>query len=153
MQPTEFKKGHVPWNKGLKRRGLKYAYHSSSCTKFKKGHRPKNWKPVGTITIRIDNRGLKIPYIKVAEPKKWEYLARYIWEQNRGRKILPGFVIYHTDCDRLNNEPENLIHIPRSLAINFQRIDDENFEKKRAQRTSEAQKKRWREYRLTQGVL
>ena len=141
---TEFKKGHIPWNKGFKRRGLQYAYHHNSSAKFKLGHRPKNSLPVGTIIIRIDSNGKPYHHIKVAEPKKWEYLSRHVWEATRNREIPSGFIIYHLDGISLNDSQENLIC-----------IDIEDFESRRTRNASIASKRRWREYRerLAQGVL
>lgn len=130
---TEFKKGNVPWNKGLKRRGLKYAYSTNPNNgKFKPGRMPKNWLPVGTITIRVDSRsGNPYHLIKIAEPKSWQYLSRHVWEATRGRTVLPGFVIYHLDGISLNDEPTNLVHVPRSLHIKFCKADIEDFESNR----------------------
>ena len=152
---TEFKKGHIPWNKGFKRRGLEYAYHNNSNTKFKLGHRPKNSLLIGTISIRIDNNGKPYHSIKVAEPKKWEYLSRHVWESTRGREIPPGFIIYHMDGISLNDSKENLICVPRSIHIAFCKMDIENFEPNRIRNTSIALKIRWQKHRekLAQGVL
>ena len=152
---TEFKKGNIPWNKGFKRRGLLYAYHHNSSAKFKPGHRPKNWLPVGTITIRIDTTGEAYNLIKVAEPKKWEYLSRHVWEATRGRDIPRGFIIYHMDGISLNDSQENLTCVPRSIHITFCKMDIENFESNRIRNTSIALKRRWQDYRerLAQGVL
>lgn len=144
---TEFKKGNIPWNKGIKRRGLPYAYHNNSSTKFKLGHRPKNWLPVGTITIRIDTTGNPYHFIKVAEPKKWEYLARHVWEGMRGRKIPQDFIVYHMDGISLNDSQENLTCVPRPIHIAFCKMDIENFEIKRKRNASIALKRRWQEYR------
>jgi len=152
---TEFKKGNIPWNKGFKRRGLLYAYHNNSSAKFKPGHRPKNSLPVGTITIRIDTNGKAYHHIKVAEPKKWEYLARHVWEATRGRKIPQGFVVYHLDGISLNDSQDNLTCVPRSIHIAFCKIDIKDFEVKRIRNTSIALKRRWQEHRekIAQGVL
>jgi hypothetical protein len=152
---TEFKPGNIPWNKGLKRRGLRYAYHNNSQTKFKPGHRPRNWLPTGTITIRIDNRGKPVRHIKIAEPDKWVYYSRHIWERTRRRNIPKGYVVYHQDGNQLNDSPENLICIPRTLSINFQRIDIEDMEKNRLESCRKAMFKRWEAYRQrpAQGVL
>ena len=51
-----YKKGKVPWNKGKK------GYMGANKTSFKKGHKPKNWRTVGSE--RIDTEGytlIKIP--------------------------------------------------------------------------------------------
>jgi len=152
---TEFKKGNIPWNKGIKRRGLQYAYHNSSNTKFKPGHRPKNLLPVGTIIIRIGNKGNPYHHIKVAEPKKWEYLSRHVWESSRSRDIPPGFIIYHQDGISLNDDPQNLICVPRAIHMIFCKIDIENFESNRIKNASIALRRRWQEHRkrLAHGVL
>ncbi len=152
---TEFKKGHIPWNKGLKRRGLQYAYHSISSTKFKLGHRPKNSLSVGTIIIRVDSNGNPYHHIKVVEPNKWEYLSRHVWENTRGRDIPAGFIIYHLDGISLNDSQENLICVPRSIHIAFCKMDIEDFESKRIKNASLILKRRGQEYRerLAKGVL
>ena len=152
---TEFKKGNIPWNKGFKRRGLQYACHNNSSTKFKLGHRPKNSLPVGTIIIRIDNNGTPYHAIKVAEPKKREYLSRHVWESTRGRDIPSGFIVYHMDGISLNDSQENLTCVPRSIHIAFCKMDIEGFEMKRIKNASIALKRRWQGHRerLAQGVL
>lgn len=150
---TEFKKGNVPWNKGLKRRGLRYAYHNSSKTKFKPGHRPKNWLPVGTITVRIDNRNVKVRFIKLEESRRWEYFSRYVWRQTRGRDIPEGFIVYHMDGDSLNDDPRNLACVPRPIHINFLRIDIKDFESKRMKNCTRAVNRRWEEYRHEQATM
>lgn len=45
-----FKKNYIPWNKGKK------GYMGANRTSFKKGHKPKNWRPVGSE--RVDAEGL-----------------------------------------------------------------------------------------------
>ena len=67
-----YKKGSVPWNKGV------YGYMGANKTSFKKGHIPKNWKPVGSE--RIDTEGYTL--IKIAEPRKWALKHRIIWEEH-----------------------------------------------------------------------
>lgn len=119
---TEFKKGNIPWNKGLK-------YRHRNKGQFPRGNRPKNWLPVGSVTIRVDTKtGNPYHLIKIAEPKTWQYLSRHIWEATRDRLVLPGFVIYHLDGISLNDDPANLIHIPRALHIVYCKMDVEDFE-------------------------
>jgi len=98
---TCFKKGDVPWNKGLK------GIHLSPKTEFKKGLRSSNWQPVGTITIRTSKRETR-RFIKVAEPDKWEEYAKFLWKQKYG-KVLKGYAIHHIDGDKLNDDIKNLI--------------------------------------------
>lgn len=137
---TEFKPGQIPWNKGMK------GIHFHRPTEFKRGSRPWNWLPVGTIRIRTYSRGMRIRFIKIAEPNKWDQYSIYIWRKSRGRKIPQGFIIYHMDSNTLNDAPENLICIPRSIHINWLRTDVKDFEPKRIKNTSLAQKRRWEKY-------
>jgi len=139
---TEFKAGQIPWNKGMK--GI---YRSESSTKYKKRHKPHNWKPVGTISIRCDHRKEPVKFIKIAEPKKWEYYSRYIWIKTRKREIPKGFIIYHQDGNSLNDNPDNLICVPRSIHIIWLGIDIKNFKKKARESASLALIKRWVELR------
>ena len=55
-----YKKGAIPWNKGKK------GYMGANKTSFKKGHKPKNWRTVGSERIDTEDYTL----IKIAEPKK-----------------------------------------------------------------------------------
>lgn len=85
--------------------------------------------------------------IKIAEPDRWEHYSRYVWMKTRGREIPSGFVVYHMDGDSLNEDPKNLICIPRPIHINFLRIDLKDFESKRKENCTKAVKRRWEEYR------
>ena len=71
---TSFKKGHIPWNKGMK------GIHTSPETEFKKGERPPTWCPVGTIRKRKDkNRFYNKSGLKpMPEEVRAKYLERYI---------------------------------------------------------------------------
>lgn len=62
-----YKKGSIPWNKGKK------GYMGANRTSFKKGNRPKNWKPVGSERL-IDG----YTFIKIADPRKWVLKHRII---------------------------------------------------------------------------
>ena len=131
-------KEQIPWNKGLKRTrrnrraGLNYFYHNGSSTKFKRGHRPWNRMPVGTIRVReTGTKGKRRNWIKTAEPDVWMVHARYVWGETRGRKIPIGFEIRHKDRNPLNDKPGNLICISKGLHFTWLRIDIKDFESKR----------------------
>lgn len=98
-----FKKGSIPWNKGKK------GYMGANRTSFKKGHKPKNWKPIRSE--RIDTEGYTL--IKIAEPRKWALKHRIIWEEYHKKKIPRGSVIIFADGDKSNLSIENLICITR----------------------------------------
>lgn len=144
---TEFKRGQIPWNKGLK--GLRL----SRATEFKRGQRPKNWRPVGTVVLRIEGsrnpnrRRREIRWIKVAEPNVWVPLARYIVMEKRQRKIPKGMIVYHQDNDPLNDDPQNLLLITRSLHIKFLRDSNIIDEKERRRKTSMRLIEYWEEKR------
>lgn len=78
----QFKKGHVPANKGKKmdpeqKKKIKHTF-------FKKGHVPANTLEDGVITTRTDtNTGIKYKYIRIAKAK-WVDLKRHMWEQANG---------------------------------------------------------------------
>lgn len=94
---TFFKKGQQSWNKGKK------GYMGANVTSFKKGNKPHNHKPIGST--RHDKDGYLV--IKVAEPNKWKFLHRHIWEQAHG-KIEKGFNVIFKDGNKLNTELFNL---------------------------------------------
>ena len=98
-----YKKGSVPWNKGV------YGYMGANKTSFKKGHKPKNWKPVGSE--RVDTEGYTL--IKIAEPRKWVLKHRIIWEEHYKMKVPFGQVIIFGDGDKTNFNIENLICVSR----------------------------------------
>lgn len=66
---TKFQNGREPFNKGKKIEEYtsKQGIENSKKTRFKKGHKPANKRPIGSE--RIDVYGHT--EIKVAEPSKW----------------------------------------------------------------------------------
>lgn len=97
----QFKKGSVPVNKGTK--GLTTA----NKTSFKKGHKPKNYKPVGSE--RIDRDGYVL--VKVSDTGEWHHRWRHkhkvIWESANG-PIPKGHVLIFLDRNKENITLENL---------------------------------------------
>lgn len=141
---TRFTKGYIPWNKG--RRGI----HLSRETEFKKGCRPAGWKPVGTITVRLDKK-TKTPrqFIKTGEPHTWIRYAHYVWRKNGGKKIPRGFVLHHRNLDTMNADFPNLEVISRGTSINAHRP---LFEARRRRAATAAQTLRWNKYRMAAGA-
>ena len=102
---TEFKKGHVPHNKGT---------HPPTVgrmaeTQFKPGNMPHNHKLVGSERICYG----KIQ-IKIAEPKSWEWLATLIWQSVHKKALPEGCIIRFANEDITDYSPENLVAITKA---------------------------------------
>ena len=95
MIATQFPKGHVPANKGLRRPG--YARGRMRETQFKKGRRAQeahNYVPIGTLKVCKDGylqrKVTNNP--KIFPARRWEPVHRIVWRRHRGR-IPAGFVV------------------------------------------------------------
>ena len=102
-----FKKGAVPANKGTK--GLTGA----NKTSFKRGNAPHNTRKVGSVSYRRDKNGSLYMHIKVAEPRKWQMIQVYIWEQLHG-EIPKGHCVIFKDKNTLNPRLDNLMLVSRA---------------------------------------
>ena len=110
-EPTQFKKGHVPWNKGMK--GL--SYEGAKATQFKKGHKPGNWVPIGTERINKDG----YVEIKVADGQKqnnWLGKHVYIWEEHNG-PLPKGHAVIFGDGGKRNFDLDNLVLVTRAQLV------------------------------------
>lgn len=103
---SQFKKGHIPANKGKTLSDVikKKIEH----TFFKKGATPHNYRPVGSE--RIDRDGYV--WVKVADPKVWKQKHRLLWEEHYG-KIPRGYNIQFKNKDKHDVRIENLYLISR----------------------------------------
>jgi hypothetical protein len=106
---TQFQKGHASHNKGQKMSNE--LYQKVAHTMFKKGNKPMNTQPIGTIHQRKDTGGKMYLYIKLAD-SKWQLLNRYTWEQHNG-PIPKGMVVVYKDGNYLNNDITNLLMITK----------------------------------------
>lgn len=100
-----FEKGHKTFNKGKKWDEYMSKQSQKSCRKttFKKGNRPRNYRPVGSERITVDG----FIEIKVADPNKWDLKSRVIYQEKYG-KIPKGYKIIYLDGNRLNLDINNL---------------------------------------------
>jgi hypothetical protein len=77
-----FKPGNVPWTKGKK--GLSTA----PATQFRRGQKPANWVPIGSL--RVANMGHEVGYLQIKltdtgyPPRDWVMYHRHVWEQANG---------------------------------------------------------------------
>ncbi|KYG92375.1 hypothetical protein A0U40_05385 [[Bacillus] sp. KCTC 13219] len=104
-----FEKGSTPVNKGTK--GLYNV--GGNRTSFKKGDRPKNYKPVGFE--RVDRDGYVL--IKVSDTgawhERWRHKHKVVWEAVNG-PIPKGHVLIFLDRNKQNISLENLQMITNS---------------------------------------
>ena len=104
-----FKKGHVPYNKGMKRGSLP----GQVATQFKAGHMPHNHKPVGSERINFDGHLER----KIAEPKTWRAVRVLNWEAVHS-PVKKGYVVILKDGDKTNLDISNLLLVSRAeLAV------------------------------------
>lgn len=124
----QFKKGLVPFNKGLRRPG--YGPGRMKQTQFKKGCRSgiaaSNWKPIGTILpdpegylrIKIREAVYGKEVTGFGNTKVWPLLNRHVWEQHKGPIPAKHMVVFK-DRNRANCDIGNLELI--SMADNARR--------------------------------
>ena len=102
-EPTQFKKGRIPFNKGKK----KY-WAGGEETQFKKGNKPWNYKPVGTERINTDG----YVDVKIADPNKWRAKHVLLWEEAHG-PVPTGYALVFADGDKLHVSLDNLLLVTR----------------------------------------
>ncbi len=110
-EPTQFKEGHVPWNKGMK--GINTG---GEATQFKPGHRPANWVPLGSERVNGDG----YVDVKVRDgqlQKNWKGKHIIVWEKHHGRSAPPGHAVIFGDGNKRNFDPENLILVTRKQLV------------------------------------
>ena len=99
--------GHFEKGKPSPRKGVKIIQtEAMKKTQFHKGDMPHNMLKVGDKVITEDG----YIRIKVADPDKWEFLHRIIWEEHNG-PIPPGMKIIFLDNDKTNCDISNLAMI------------------------------------------
>ena len=104
----QFRKGHVPPNKGKKVSPELYA--KMQPTMFKKGRPSLNHREVGSERVNVDG----YIEVKVAEPNKWRLKNRVVWEQANG-PIPPGHNVQFRNGNKLDCRLENLYLIDRRV--------------------------------------
>lgn len=114
-EPTQFKKGHVPANKGQK--GI--SYPGMKATQFKKGNKPANWRPLGSERLSKDG------YIEIKVQdgklnKNWRAKHIVIWEEHNG-PLPKGHAVIFGDGNNRNFEPDNLILVSRKQLLGLNR--------------------------------
>jgi hypothetical protein len=126
---TRFKKGNVPWSKGLSIPTV----GRMAETQFKKGQVSRRWDPeiysVGALRINSDG------YLEIKlRPgcRSWYGMARFVWETERG-PIPPDFVVRVINGDPDDTRIENLHLVSRRALMLANTIH--NYPKEIAQLT------------------
>src|SRR5690625_3896067 len=108
---TSLKKGHRPWNAGMK------GVHIPGTEKgwFEKGHQLMKRKRAPVGTERLAGHGYT--EVKVAEPDVWKRKHRIIWEEHYG-DIPDDHAVIFGDGNKRNFDIDNLMLVSkRKLAI------------------------------------
>ncbi|MDN5849109.1 MAG: HNH endonuclease [Nitrococcus sp.] len=109
---TRFKPGLTPWNKGMV--GF-YSGGRSAQAWFKDGHRPMQWRPLGSF--RVDSNGVlqkKVcDYSGPGRTRNWVSVHALIWARAFG-PIPEGHILVFCDGNRGNIRLDNLMLIARA---------------------------------------
>lgn len=106
-----YKPGQEPKNKGKSWNDLGIPLTQQQKmlrTCFKKGNRPKNYLPIGTVVTRSDGYLWK----KIADPNKWKQLHVILWEKANG-PVPKGKLVTFLDGNSKNLQLNNLFLISR----------------------------------------
>lgn len=114
-----FQKGHAPGNKGKHLEDyitdperLEDVRRRISPTQFKKGQRPANEMPVGTVVVNSNGYKLRKKQMEGTLWERWEFLHRAVWEEHNG-PIPEGMAITFKDSDRTNCDIDNLMLVTK----------------------------------------
>lgn len=111
---TRFKKGHKPFNKGLKQTDYMAAeqIEKTKATRFKKNSVPPNWKEVGSTRITKDGY-LEIKVSDLKGNKNYKAYHRIVYEQHHGVKIKEDEAVVFLDQNKMNFSIDNLKLVKR----------------------------------------
>lgn len=118
-----FTPGHTPFNKGKEM--PTEIYEKVKATMFKKGNRPYNWKPDGSIVERKDTdlSGRVYLYYKISD-SKWILYHNKVWIDHNG-PIPKGSLIRFIDGNTRNCDITNLEMV--SMKDNMERNSIQRF--------------------------
>lgn len=98
-----FAKGHTPTNKGKSQPTT----GRMAETQFRKGHKPKNWVPVGSERLTKDGYLQRKITDTGYPPRDWVSVHHLIWTGHNG-SIPAGHVVAFKDGNKTNLRIENL---------------------------------------------
>ena len=118
MNKGQFKKGNIPYNKGIKRGS------TSPTTEFKGGHCPHNFKGVGVPCVVGSRREVLVTTDEAKEAttrgrryvtKRRTSYARYLWTEANG--LIPKGMVVYNNGDREDIKLHNLELITRGELV------------------------------------
>jgi hypothetical protein len=109
-----YQKGHEPGNKGTKLEEyvtdperVADIKRRISGTQFKKGQKPFNELPVGSIVVNDHGYKLRKKQMEGTLWERWEFLHRAVWVEHNG-PIPDNMMVIFRDGNRLNCDISNL---------------------------------------------
>ena len=131
-----YQKQHTPGNKGKKLEEyvtdperLADIRRRMAPTQFRKGERPANELPVGSIVVNCYGYKLRKKQMEGGLWDRWEFLHRAVWKEHNG-PIPDGMVVSFRDSNPLNCDISNLMLITKgesaaltSLGLRFEDPD------------------------------
>ena len=97
------------------------AIEKTRATRFKKGDRPPNELPVGSVVVNSYGYKLRKRRMEGALWERWEFLHKAVWEERNG-PVPEGMVVTFKDCDRLNCDIDNLMLVTRGESAALTRL-------------------------------
>lgn len=93
-----------------------------SETQFKKGQKPDNTFPLGTIKTTTD--GYKFIKIKKRGSKNecWKQYTHYLWEQKHG-PVPKGYCLIHLNQNRSDCSEENIALVSRKELVRINKLN------------------------------
>ena len=121
---SEFKPGHTPPNKGVK--GWQ-AGGRAEQTKWKLGHKPHNYQPIGTLRVNADGYLERKITSTGHKNKDWVCVHHLLWKEQHG-DIPKKHVLIFKNGDKTDLNLDNLELI--TMAKNLERNTIHRFPKK-----------------------
>lgn len=119
-----FRPGQPGWNKGMRQEDFMppEAIERTKASRFRKGARPWNERPVGSEFVDSDG----YVYVKVRDEPgarrfapgrsgNWVPKQALVWEEAHGAPAPPDCMLVFADGDRRNFAPGNIVAVPRRL--------------------------------------
>lgn len=111
-----YQKGHPPGTKGKTLeeicKGDQEKLSRVRSTQFRKGERPVNELPIGSIVVNSAGYKLRKRAMDGTLWERWEFLHRAVWEENNG-PIPDDMVVTFLDSNKLNCDISNLVLVTK----------------------------------------